>query len=169
MRKTWGSPAPRRAQSALPARGRLEPVGQHQLGARHGRDHELGHAFERLHGDGRVAQVDQQHVYLPPIVAVDRPGGVEHGQPGAGRQTRSRPHLAFEAARNGHPDAGRYKGPRERRDDQRRGERGVQVEARGPFGLVARQGHDDGSDTGNLDAQIRKHGPHPIAHGAGAA
>ena len=116
--------------------------------------------------DGRVAQVHEQHLHLAAVVAVDRPGRVEHRQPRAPRQARARPHLPLEARagwRTISPVGTRH--ATERRHDERLGERRVQVHPRGAVRLVARQRHRDGAHAGDTGCAGRAAGPrqHTVA------
>src|SRR5262249_57444543 len=58
------------------ARGR-EHRDELPLRARHRGDDELRDAIAAAHDEGRLAVVDEDHLHLAAVVAVDRAGGVE--------------------------------------------------------------------------------------------
>ena len=54
-----------------------------------------------------VTEIYQQHLDLAAVIGIDRPGRIEHGEPMPCCETRTGPHLAFIAAREGDRDTGR--------------------------------------------------------------
>jgi hypothetical protein len=52
-----------------------------------GGDHELSDAVSILNGEGAVAEVDEKHLYLSSIIAVDRARSVEAGDTVSKRKT----------------------------------------------------------------------------------
>ncbi len=106
-----------------------------------GGDQQLGDPIAAVDDEGLGPEVDQDHLHLAPIVGVDRARSIEAGDAVAERQAGTRPHLALEAGRDGHGEAGRHGVAVAGMQGQRLvlRHRGAQIHAGGVGALVGRQ------------------------------
>ena len=107
-----------------------------------GGEDDLRDAHAARHREILVAEIDQQHLDLAAIVAVDRARRVEAGDAVLEGEAGARPHLALEAFRDFHDQAGRHQRALARQEQQRPVLRhgGAQVHAGRAGGLIGRQG-----------------------------
>ncbi len=75
---------------------------------RHRRDHHLGDPHAAGNHEILLAEIDQQHLHLTAIIAVDRAGRVEAGDTVLEGETGARPDLRLEARRHLEDEAGRH-------------------------------------------------------------
>src|SRR5580700_713416 len=96
-----------RAETALTALARRQFFGLDEFGARMLCDDELCDLHAARDAKARVAQIDQDHLDLASVIAVDRTWRVEHGNAVIEREARSRAHLRFHAFGQRDRDAAR--------------------------------------------------------------
>src|SRR5579863_16488 len=99
---------PRGAEAALAAAAAVERLGLLPFDALHPRDHQLRDAVPAPQRERLGAQIDQQHADLAAVVAVDRPGGVDHADAVAQGEAAARAHLPLVAGGDGERQAGRH-------------------------------------------------------------
>src|SRR6185437_4456385 len=68
------------------------------------RDHQLGDALAAGDGDAVAAEIGKDDADLAAVIRIDRARAVEHGDAGAERQARARPHLSLITLRQGERD-----------------------------------------------------------------
>ncbi|PAV74071.1 hypothetical protein WR25_14230 [Diploscapter pachys] len=103
-----------------------------------GGGHDLSDPVAACDRERRVAQIDQDHLPLAAIIAVDRPRRVEAGDAVFQGKPRARTHLDLEAIGNGEGEAGCDRRPRARRQGQCLGR--DDVHARGAISGISGQG-----------------------------
>ena len=103
-----------------------------------GHDH-LRNPLSGFHLEGLLRQVDQNDPNFTPVIGIDRPGRVQHGNPMFGSQPAPRTDLHLITCRQLHIESRRDHGPAERRDHHTLRQVGFHIHAGRLRRLVTRQ------------------------------
>ena len=127
-------PEPSGISRCLVEFGYLFPAGPDHL-----LDHHLGNPHPSLDNHRSPAQVDDDHPHLPPVIGINRPGGIKDGQAVLQRQATAGTELGFKPGRKGDIDTGGDEFDLSGREDHIFGHRGQEVHPGGTFTHVLRE------------------------------
>ncbi len=145
----------RASESAHAPFGTVQLLYLHRLDLDHGHNGQLGDALPGLDGIGLAPQMDQPHLDLPAVVAIDDAHSVGEGEPLLHGQAAPGKDQAHVLGGQGDGDAGGHQGPLAGRKSERLVQAGGQVHPGGAGGGVAGQ---DGVGVGPFHIHLHKEG-----------